>query len=136
MSHMVTVANVSFSSEDMLRRAVHELKVQKINCELVRDSTCRFFYKSDTKYPLVLKLVDCQYDVAFELKEGKLVPVFDSYGGYIQKIIGCSGNAQGSRIKKLVDAYALEVASDQARSVCGTMTHRYEKNKLVIEICR
>jgi len=79
ISHSVEVKSVAIISRRALVAAARDLKKQGINCDLVRLTAPRMWFKDQLQRQLgksseicdyVLQLHDCPYDVGF-IKQGK-----------------------------------------------------------------
>ena len=116
MSHTTTVKGVAIRDVAALRQAVTELANSGLRVRLVENQTPRMYYNSQHgQCPFVLKLDDTIYDVGFDQGEnGTLVPVFDAWGGHIQKVIGVKGDGPLAVIAKLLQGYTKHAAINNA----------------------
>jgi len=127
MSHTTTCEDVPFTSEAVLRQAVDSLKKQGVECELEENAVPRMYYpdqfmdKYGTPADLVLKLKDCPYDIGFIKKDGKFIPVFDDFCGYVSSVLG----------NKLYDGFDSKVKSDHFRAL--TVEYNYALQMKVIK---
>ena len=90
MSHTTKIKSVPIRSVSAMRSAVAELKTMGIACHLEENTIPRMYYNYQHKAcAYVLKMDDCKYDVGLDLqKDGTCAPVFDSWRGYVEKVLG------------------------------------------------
>jgi hypothetical protein len=124
MSHTTVLKTIQIKNITALQEAVDYLKSQGVNCELVKDAKPRMYYPDQVgKCDYVIKLKDCVYDVGFEKqKDGSYAPMFDSWGGHVQKFIGQPASCpvpttqeekQAATISRLLDCYAIHAAKGE-----------------------
>lgn len=127
MSHTTTLKSVAISDVEALQQAVDFLVANGLNASLVENAKPRMYYANQYGVcDYVLRLNDCVYDVGFAKQaDGTYAPVFDSWGGHIQKQIGNPSSCpvpkteeerQAAAVASLLNAYGVHAAKRQLES--------------------
>jgi hypothetical protein len=127
MSHTTTLKGIKIQNTEALKESVQFLQQQGVKCELLENATPRMYYNNQHgKCDFVLKLADSPYDVGFDKQaDGSYVPVYDSWGGHIQKAIGSPTSCPvpktaeekaATTVARLLDCYSIHAAKSELQN--------------------
>ena len=127
MSHTTTLKTIKISDVEALKDAVAFLVERGLKATLVENAKPRMYYNNQHgNCDYVLKLQDSIYDVGFDKQaDGSYAPVFDSWGGHIQKQIGNPSSCavpkteeerQAAAVASLLNAYGVMAAKNELQN--------------------
>ena len=123
ISHTTRVKAVKVTDIDALRAAVDTLARERNVKITLEENTGARLWSTEPKFPYVVKVKDCRFDVGFERGEdGSYTPVFDAHGGYLAQFVGGGQKLAKtpeeqmlSNIGGLMQAYTREVLTRTAQ---------------------
>jgi len=120
MSHTTKLQGIEIVDEAALVQAINDLKAKGLAVEVVRNAVPRMYYADQHgKCPIVMRIKDGKYDVGFDRVDGKLVPVFDEWQGYVAAFVG-EPVALDEKITK----------EERAQRAIGKLLKRYARNAM------
>lgn len=128
MSHTTTIGTILFADVDALRAAIHELKQEGVNCDLLETVRgvkleARAYYggQAGMENPdMVIKMNDGPYDVGlYQTEDNKGMEArADFWGGHIERQLGAKAqkgeDINQARMGKLYQKYAIHAATRKA----------------------
>lgn len=127
MSHTTTLKTVNINDTQALEDAVAFMKERGLKATLLRDTTPRMYYDNQYgKCDYVLRLDNSKYDIGFAKQaDGSYAPVFDSWAGELQRVIGNPSHCkvpvsqeerEAAAVASLLNAYGVHAAKRQLES--------------------